>query len=242
MLKSDTNGSPVLAGEHGTSITMGLIALDDSGAEDHVFATGALHEGVWLRIKRIADRALACLALLLLWPALIIIGAMVRVDSAGPALFRQVRIGYQGRTFTVIKFRTMHAALGDEACRTRAVTRADDPRITRLGAVLRRSRIDELPQILNVIRGEMSFIGPRPDEVAPCAHFESHIPCYRHRQTVYPGISGWAQVNQGHVTEVEDVRQKLQYDLYYIRHFSVWLDLLIVGKTIRTMLTGFGSK
>jgi lipopolysaccharide/colanic/teichoic acid biosynthesis glycosyltransferase len=78
--------------------------------------------------------------------------------------------------------------------------------------------------------------------VAPCAHFESHIPCYRHRQTVYPGISGWAQVNQGHVTEVEDVRQKLQYDLYYIRHFSVWLDLLIVGKTIRTMLTGFGSK
>jgi lipopolysaccharide/colanic/teichoic acid biosynthesis glycosyltransferase len=123
-----------------------------------------------------------------------------------------------------------------------AVTRADDPRITKLGAFLRRSRIDEIPQIINVIKGEMSFIGPRPEAEVLSQHYEEMIPFYRYRHIVYPGISGWAQVNQGHVTDVDDVREKLHYDFYYIKNFSAWLDLLIVAKTIRTMLTGFGSK
>ena len=126
--------------------------------------------------------------------------------------------------------------------RSDAMTRDHDPRITRLGAFLRKSRIDELPQILNILKGEMSWIGPRP-EAAPLAEwYESQLPFYQYRHIVPPGITGWAQVNQGHVTDPDDVLDKLHYDFFYIKNFSIWLDMLIVLKTLRTMLTGFGAR
>ena len=117
-----------------------------------------------------------------------------------------------------------------------------DDRITRLGAFLRRSRIDELPQMWNILKGEMSWIGPRPEAEVLSAWYTGDIPFYRYRHVVRPGISGWAQVNQGHVAEVDDIHLKLQYDFFYIKYFSPWLDLLILFRTVRTMLTGFGSK
>ncbi len=197
---------------------------------------------VWFRTKRVVDIIFAIGVLTLIWPLLLIIALLVRLDSPGPALFRQERIGYRGQPFTVIKFRTMHFDAAAQSEQVQTVTRADDPRITRLGAFLRRRRIVEIPQILNVIKGEMSFIGPRPAALCLSRQYEAMIPFFRYRYILYPGISGWAQVNQGHVTDVDDVREKLQYDFYYIKNFSVWLDLLIVAKTIRTMLTGFGSK
>ena len=140
------------------------------------------------------------------------------------------------------KFRTMQVAGDVEDDRRAAMTDDGDVRITRLGAFLRRSRIDELPQVWNILKGEMSWIGPRPEAEVLSAWYTGDVPFYRYRHVVRPGISGWAQVNQGHVAEVDDIHLKLQYDFFYIKYFSPWLDVLIVFRTVRTMLTGFGSK
>ena len=118
----------------------------------------------------------------------------------------------------------------------------EDPRITKVGSVIRKYRIDELPQILNVLKGEMSFIGPRPESLELSQWYEKDVAFFSYRHIVRPGLSGWAQVNQGYAAEVEGMTVKLQYDFYYIKHFSLWLDILIVVKTIRTILTGFGSR
>jgi lipopolysaccharide/colanic/teichoic acid biosynthesis glycosyltransferase len=126
--------------------------------------------------------------------------------------------------------------------RRAAMTGAGDARITRVGGFLRRARIDEMPQVWNILKGEMSWIGPRPEAEVLSAWYTGDIPFYRYRHVVRPGISGWAQVNQGHVAEVDDIHLKLQYDFFYIKYFSPWLDVLILFRTIRTMLTGFGSK
>lgn len=195
-------------------------------------------------VKQVVDRALALPALIVLGPLLVVAAAAIRIDSLGPALFRQKRVGYRGRSFTVLKFRTMRLATDAEKAgsRERFITREGDARITRLGRFLRRSRIDELPQIINILKGEMSWIGPRPEAAALSQWYEGEIPFYRYRHVVVPGITGWAQVSQGHVAEIADVKTKLQYDFYYIRNFSVWLDLLIIAKTVKTMLNGFGSK
>jgi lipopolysaccharide/colanic/teichoic acid biosynthesis glycosyltransferase len=122
------------------------------------------------------------------------------------------------------------------------MTLPGDSRITKLGRFLRKSRIDELPQILNILRGEMTWIGPRPEAVALTRWYEAKLPFYHYRHIVRPGISGWAQVNQGHVAEVDAVRSKLQYDFYYIKNFSLWLDILITMRTIITMMTGYGAR
>lgn len=199
-----------------------------------------------LVLKNLIDRTTAVPALILLAPVMLLTALAIRLDSRGPVLFRQPRIGLSGREFTIYKFRTMHvelvAADPDGAGVARYMTRRRDPRITRLGQFLRHSRLDELPQIINILRGEMSWIGPRPEAAALSIWYQEQIPFYRYRYVVRPGISGWAQVNQGHVAEVDDVRTKLQFDFYYIRNFSVWLDLLIIAKTIKTMLSGFGSR
>jgi lipopolysaccharide/colanic/teichoic acid biosynthesis glycosyltransferase len=134
----------------------------------------------------------------------------------------------------------VHEAGEDE--RGAAMTGHEDDRITRVGAFLRRTRIDELPQIINILKGEMSWIGPRPEALVLSSWYVGEIPFYRYRHVVRPGISGWAQVNQGHVAGVDEVHQKLQYDFFYIKYFSPWLDLLILFRTVKTMATGFGSR
>jgi len=145
----------------------------------------------------------------------------------------------------MLKFRTMRPrpkADGVDAALHDAMTQSGDQRITRIGQFLRRSRLDELPQVVNVLRGEMSFIGPRPEAVALSEWYEKELPFYFYRHIVRPGISGWAQVHQGHVTDLESVHQKLTYDFYYIKNFSAWLDILIALRTVSVMLSGFGSK
>ena len=205
---------------------------------------GSLIPGVtYIRIKQCLDICAAAAALLALFPLLIAIAVVIQIDSPGSALFRQTRIGYRGRPFTVFKFRTMHCSNGSAAdAREAAMTRDEDIRVTRVGRFLRKTRIDELPQLINVLRGEMSWIGPRPEAVALSDWYECELPFYRYRHIVPPGITGWAQVNQGHVVEAEDVLFKLHYDFYYIKYFSPWLDVLIALKTVKTMLTGFGAK
>jgi lipopolysaccharide/colanic/teichoic acid biosynthesis glycosyltransferase len=151
-------------------------------------------------------------------------------------------MGYRGHTFKMYKFRSMRHAAAAADAREAAMTRDEDDRVTRIGRTIRRYRIDELPQIVNILKGEMSWIGPRPEAV-PLSHwYEAELPFYRYRHIVRPGITGWAQVKQGHVAEVGDVLWKLQYDFYYIKNFSFWLDLLIIARTIRTVLSGFGAR
>ncbi|MCV3210558.1 sugar transferase [Mesorhizobium sp. YC-39] len=196
----------------------------------------------YLKIKQAIDWAGALVILIIFLPLFGLVALAIKVDSSGPVLFRQNRMGYRGSVYKVYKFRTMKISTvaGDE--KEDAITKADDARITRLGQFLRKSRIDELPQALNILRGEMSWIGPRPEALVLSKWYEAELPFYRYRHIVRPGITGWAQVNQGHVAAVDDVLEKLHYDFYYIKNFSPWLDVLIVFRTIRTMLTGFGAR
>lgn len=197
----------------------------------------------YIKLKQGIDWLTALLAIVVLTPLLLIVALLIRLDSPGRAIFRQERMGFRGSPFTMFKFRTMvdgaasaHPPIDD------AITRDADPRITRIGRFLRRSRIDELPQLVNILRGEMSWIGPRPEAVALSQWYEGELPFYRYRHIVRPGITGWAQINQGHVAKIDEVHQKLHYDFYYIQNFSPWLDIVVMLRTIGVVLSGFGSR
>ena len=170
-------------------------------------------------------------------PLVGICAILIKLETPGPIFFRQLRVGLGGRPFTVFKLRTMtHNHNGAE------YTVPDDARITRVGRVLRQYRIDELPQIINILRGDMSWIGPRPEAISLAEWYEREVPFYVYRHIVRPGITGWAQVHQGNVAAVDAARLKLEYDFFYIKHFSFWLDAVIVIKTVRTIVTRFGSR
>jgi lipopolysaccharide/colanic/teichoic acid biosynthesis glycosyltransferase len=198
----------------------------------------------WLALKWISDWLMALLLIPLLVPVMVLAAIAIKLDSPGTVLFRQLRIGYRGKDFRVFKFRTMHDTNGKAGPKsiTDLITAGNDPRITRVGRFLRFMRIDELPQLFNVLRGEMALIGPRPEAAGLSNWYQAEVPFYRYRHIVRPGITGWAQVNQGHVADLADIKKKLEYDFYYIRNFSIWLDILIVMKTIKTVVTGFGYK
>lgn len=192
---------------------------------------------LYIRVKRGIDLLGCALALPFALGILLVAAIAIKLDSPGPVFFKQPRTGFRGKTFLCYKLRTMtHGHAGP------AFTKESDPRITRVGAVLRRLRIDELPQLLNILKGEMSWIGPRPEAVALADEYSAHVPFYDYRHAVRPGISGWAAVHQGNVANLDAAREKLAYDFFYIKHFSIWLDLLIVLKTVRTVATGFGAR
>lgn len=147
-------------------------------------------------------------------------------------------MGFRGRPFKMYKFRSMR----NDMIGTGFTQEGDEPRITRVGRVIRKYRIDELPQIFNILKGQMSFIGPRPESMQLSEWYEKDVPFFSYRHIVRPGISGWAQVSHGYAAEVEGMKVKLEHDFYYIKHFSLWLDMLIAAKTIKTILTGFGAR
>ena len=198
----------------------------------------------YLRVKRVADLLLSALVLPLIGVAMVIAALAIRLESPGPVFFRQRRIGFRGQPFLMLKFRTMRVVNpASGICRINAAkTKDDDDRITRVGRFLRRHRIDELPQVFNILKGEMSWIGPRPEAEALAHHYDSKIGFYGYRHTVRPGITGWAQVNQGHVVEVDEIRDKLAYDFFYIKNFSAWLDALIAARTLKIILFGNGAR
>ena len=195
----------------------------------------------YFHLKALIDFLFALLILPVALPVMLVCAIAIRLDSKGPALFRQKRVGHAGRPLTVYKFRTMREVVVEDE-RKAAMTGAEDERVTNVGRVLRNLRLDELPQIFNILMWEMSWIGPRPEAEVLSLWYTDELPFYRYRHVVKPGISGWAQVNQGHVAEVHEVHRKLQYDFYYIKYFSPWLDLLILFRTIKTMLTGWGAR
>ena len=189
---------------------------------------------------------LDCLLIFLLSPIILAICLFVVITilvfEGAPVIFRQHRVGYLGKPFIIYKFRTMLTSQVKRQEVNSDETINDDPRITRIGNFLRKTRLDEIPQLLNVLKGEMSIVGPRPEATSLSNTYQEHIALYKYRFSVKPGITGWAQVQQGHVTSVDGASEKLSYDLYYIKHFSFWLDLLILRKTITTIFTGFGAK
>ena len=191
------------------------------------------------RAKRLLD-VVTVIALSPLWlPLAACVALAVRFDSKGPALYSQPRVGRDGQVFTLWKFRSMVHGLQAPGVH---FAQAEDPRITRVGRVLRRTRLDELPQLFNVLMGHMSLIGPRPEQTAFVRDFAATIPSYPYRHLVRPGLTGWAQVQQGYADSADTTRIKLSYDLYYVAHYSLALDLLIAAKTVKTVCTGFGAR
>jgi exopolysaccharide biosynthesis polyprenyl glycosylphosphotransferase len=206
------------------------------------FATGfnLLHERIFRKIKRLSDIVIACAGLLITLPLSLLAAIAIKLESRGPVLFRQGRVGWKEMPFTLLKFRSMREDAESDGIPRWA--RAEDPRVTRVGRILRTLHIDEIPQMINVLVGEMSFVGPRPERPAFVEQLKERIPFYSLRHHLPPGITGWAQVNYPYGASVEDAKRKLQFDLYYVRHASPTLDLRILLRTARVVLFRRGSR
>jgi sugar transferase (PEP-CTERM system associated) len=207
---------------------------------DLVFSDG-FNRPVWLLLARRLVSLLAAAALLIVAAPLLLVAAiLIKIDSRGPILYAQERVGQNGRNFRMLKFRTMRTDAESEG--TAVWAAPDDPRVTRVGRVLRRFRIDELPQIFNVIRGEMNIVGPRPERPQFVVELKSKLPYYDVRALVPPGITGWAQIRFPYAASLEEAREKLGYDLYYVKHLSVLLDLVILFHTAKVVVFGRGAR
>jgi sugar transferase (PEP-CTERM system associated) len=189
--------------------------------------------------KRMFDLGASALLLLLTAPIIVLFAVLVKLDSRGPAFYRQSRVGLYGTPFDVIKLRSMRT---DAEVAGAQWASKDDPRVTRVGKFIRKVRIDELPQAWTVLKGEMSFVGPRPERPEFVADLEDHLPYYAERHMVKPGITGWAQVNYPYGASTEDSRHKLEYDLYYAKNYTPFLDLLIILQTLRVVLWHEGAR
>lgn len=198
-----------------------------------------LPSGLYSAFKRFLDVALVLLAAPFWVPVMFITGIVIKLESAGSMFFIQERVGLGNKDFRVYKLRSMCKDSEKDGAQ---FAQANDMRITRVGHFIRKTRLDEIPQFINVLKGDMSIIGPRPEQRAFVDQFETEIPFYSYRHVVRPGITGWAQVVHGYAADADDTRVKIEHDFYYIKHFSLWLDILIVVKTIRTVLTGFGAR
>jgi sugar transferase (PEP-CTERM system associated) len=190
-------------------------------------------------LKRMFDMAASAVLLLFALPVIAVFACLVKLDSKGPAFFRQMRVGIYGQPFELIKLRSMRSDAEKDGSKWAV---KDDPRITRLGRFIRKLRIDELPQAWNVLRGQMSFVGPRPEVPTFVEDLEDKLPYYAERHMVKPGITGWAQINYPYGASIEDSRQKLEYDLYYAKNYTPFLDLLILLQTLRVILWHEGAR
>jgi sugar transferase (PEP-CTERM system associated) len=204
-----------------------------------VFTDGFRRSTLTIIAKRAIDLASGIAGLVLTAPVMLLVAIAIRLDSPGPVLFRQTRVGLRGKTFRVLKFRSMR--LDAEAAGAQWAI-DNDPRVTKIGRCLRKYRLDELPQFINVIRGEMSLVGPRPERPEFVESLRKHISYYDERHSVRPGVTGWAQVQYSYGCTVEDAIRKLEYDLFYLKNVSTFFDCAIILDTVRIVLTGKGSK
>ncbi|MCX8747078.1 MULTISPECIES: exopolysaccharide biosynthesis polyprenyl glycosylphosphotransferase [Snodgrassella] len=193
----------------------------------------------YVLIKRLADILLILLSCPITLPVMLVTAIAIKLESPGSVLFRQNRVGRGGHEFCIYKFRSM---CSDSEKNGAQMAQLGDSRVTRIGHIIRKTRIDELPQFWNILKGDMSLIGPRPEQKIFVDRFIQEIPFYDYRHIVKPGISGWAQVTQGYAADTEQTQIKIEHDFYYIKHFSFSLDILIFFKTLKTMLTGFGAR
>jgi len=219
---------------------LGRVNLD-SLPDGEVAVVGRTHEArLEIVLRRSLDVMISLVLLLLTLPLLLVTTLAIKLDSPGPVFYRQERVGKNGRVFMLLKFRSMK--IDAEAGGTPRWATRHDQRVTQVGRFIRLTRIDEIPQVLNVLRGDMAFVGPRPERPIFVEQLGQVIPHYHDRARVKPGITGWAQINFPYGASVEDARQKLAYDLYYIRRRSLFLDLLILIATVRVVLFQEGSR
>lgn len=218
----------------------GKIDLDAFVPSWLIFSDGSTGGSLRLTAKRAVDLFASVVLLIVTLPFSLLAAVCIKLTSPGPAVFRQERVGQHGETFMLYKFRSMRLDAERDG-KPRWAT-DNDPRVTRVGRIIRKLRIDEIPQIFNVLKGDMSFVGPRPERPFFVEALTRELPYYAERHTVRPGITGWAQVNYPYGASVEDAKQKAQYDLYYIKNFSVFLDILILIKTIRVILFPAGAR
>ena len=217
----------------------GKIAVENLRPSWLIFADGFRKSRGHAIVKRVTDVCFAAAALIVLFPVLLLVALAVRLTSQGPILYHQRRVGQNGQLFYVHKFRSM---LADAEATTGAVwAKKGDARITPLGGFMRRSRLDELPQLWNILCGHMSVVGPRPERPEFVGALRQQIPFYAQRHVVKPGLTGWAQVRYTYGASVEDAMEKLQYDLFYIKHMSIALDVLIMLATVKTVLLRKGA-
>lgn len=217
----------------------GKIAVENLRPSWMIFSEG-FRKGPWLELsKRLSDVLLAASGLLLAFPLMLGSAIALKLSSPGPVLYSQRRVGRNGVPFTIYKFRSMRV---DAEAETGAVwSTRNDPRVTKVGRFLRRTRLDELPQLWNVLKGDMSFVGPRPERPEFVAQLTTQIPFYGQRHAVRPGLTGWAQVRHRYGASVDDAQEKLQYDLFYIKHLSLPFDIYIIIETVKTVLVRSGS-
>jgi sugar transferase (PEP-CTERM system associated) len=218
---------------------LGKLSLDGLHPSNLIFTHGFKVKAIHQISRRLVSMIISFVALLICLPFVPLIILAVRLSSPGPIFFRQTRVGLGGRHFSVIKFRTMRQ---DAEAHGAVWATQDDPRITKLGKFMRKTRLDEIPQLWNVLRGEMGFVGPRPERPEFVEMLSSQIPYYEFRHMIRPGITGWAQVRYKYGASIEETKRKLEYDLYYIKHLSLGLDLLIMFETIKTIILRRGAQ
>jgi sugar transferase (PEP-CTERM system associated) len=204
-----------------------------------IFSNGSRRLRAYRRLRRIADITLAGIGFILSLPIIVLTAIAIKLDSRGPVFYRQERVGIHKVVFNIIKLRSMRV---DAEKNGPVWAGQEDPRVTRVGRIIRKLRIDELPQFINVLRGDMSFIGPRPERPVFVDQLEREISFYSQRHLVKPGLTGWAQIRYPYGASVEDAIEKLQYDLYYIKNQSPVLDAIIVFETIRIVIFGKGAR
>jgi exopolysaccharide biosynthesis polyprenyl glycosylphosphotransferase len=218
----------------------GRIWLESIHPSWFIFSEGFRRSRLTLTIKRALDLAFSLIGLVISLPVMALVAIAVKLDSPGPVIFRQQRVGLGGKGFEVLKFRSMRVD-AEEANGAQWASK-NDPRATRVGAFLRKFRLDELPQFVNVIRGEMSFVGPRPERPVFVEQLRKEISYYDERHSVRPGLTGWAQVQYPYGATVQDAYRKLEYDLFYLKNMSIFFDCAIILETIRTVFTGRGAR
>ena len=189
--------------------------------------------------KRVLDIVVSLILIVLCLPMMLIVALLVKLEDRGPIFYSQTRVGRNGGIFLIHKFRSMRPDAEKMGAQWAS---ENDPRVTRIGRIIRATRIDELPQLVNVLRGEMSFIGPRPERPMFVRELEHHLPFFNERHRIKPGLSGWAQINHKYTSSIEDARIKLEYDMYYLKNWSLFLDFLIIAQTLRVVLSGNGAR
>lgn len=232
-------GVDIWDGHHLYEQESGRLAINDLKPSAIIFSR-EFKRGIFVRtMKRTCDLVVATTGLVLVLPLLAVIGVLIKIDSPGPVFYRQVRVGLRAQPYMIWKFRSMFTDAEREGARW---TSERDPRISRVGWYLRKWRLDEIPQLINVIRGEMSLVGPRPERPIFVQELRRLIPFYDLRHAVRPGITGWAQTQFRYGASAEDSHVKLQYDLYYVKYMSMRLDFRILVETVRVILRGEGAR
>jgi exopolysaccharide biosynthesis polyprenyl glycosylphosphotransferase len=205
-----------------------------------IFSRGNRYSEIARHIRRVVNFGLAALGFVLSIPLMVLTAIAIKLDSRGPVFYSQERVGKNGRRFRIYKFRSMK--VDAEECCGPVWADEDDPRITRVGRITRKLRLDELPQFVNVLRGDMNFVGPRPERPTFVEELSREIPYYSQRHVVKPGVTGWAQIKYPYGASVKDAVEKLRYDLYYIKNQSLLLDAIIMFETIKIVIFGRGGR